>query len=155
MRNACLTALLLLAACSAPTRGSTGPGGTTGSTDGGPTIDAGYDAGIHSADGGACAYDAGPRGVSCGKFVQCEQGCTTGDECCRAACYDNATPAAQALANTLNDCLGMACPSTDGGPCAMDSSSCTSCEAVAAFQTCMTQFSACNNDTSASDAGAP
>ncbi len=76
-----------------------------------------------------------------------------GDASCLSACVAKGTSAGQALDMALANCVATACPTTDGGPCAMSGSACTGCESQAEFGTCGDQFQACQDDTSASDGG--
>jgi hypothetical protein len=70
---------------------------------------------------------------------------------CIAACNAEATPEAVALEAALNGCLALACPSTDGGPCATPGLACNGCieqVTLADPDTCATPYIACNSDTS-------
>jgi hypothetical protein len=110
-------------------------------------------------DGGSAEYDAGPMmdsgpRTSCGDLVGCQNACKDGDSACKKACFNQGTSAAQALDEALDNCVLTACPTTDGGPCAVASTTCTGCESEADFGTCGSQFSACQDDKSgSSDAG--
>jgi hypothetical protein len=119
--------LLALLACSpAHSHGDAGEASDAGEVDAGQTMD--LDVGIATqADGGPCTDDAGPPVMNCGQVLSCEQACASTDECCHLACLQGGTPTAQNLTNTLRSCEQIYCPSTDGGPCQMLGSDCTTC----------------------------
>ncbi len=94
--------------------------------------------------------DAG-QVLNCGQLIACEGSCSGDAGACEAACAAQATAEAVALAQGLQACLAMACPSTDGGPCATPGLVCNGCiEQVELAQpdTCAAPYVACNGDTS-------
>jgi hypothetical protein len=92
--------------------------------------------------------------LNCGQYTSCVAACTGDAGACAASCANQATAEAQALAGVLNGCLAGACPSGDGGPCAMQGSGCNGCVEQAEFGgTCATPYTACENDTSNSPDG--
>jgi len=98
----------------------------------------------------------GGKLLNCGAYVACVNACPLDAGNCDAMCANEATPEARALANVLNACLAMACPSTDGGPCEMQGPQCAGCiEQVTLAQpnTCAAPYVACNMDTSNTDGG--
>jgi hypothetical protein len=101
--------------------------------------------------GGVVVPDAGST-YNCGQLNTCLAGCPSdGGADCTTACNARATPQAEALEAALSSCLAMACPSTDGGPCAMQGLACMGCiEQVTLAQpnTCAAPYVACNNDRS-------
>ena len=101
--------------------------------------------------GGVVVPDAG-QVLSCGGYIACVAACATQDGGgCASACSLAATPEAAVLAQALNTCLAMACPSTDGGPCETSGPACSGCvEQVELAQpdTCAAPYIACNSDTS-------
>ena len=109
-------------------------------------------------DGGAVVVpDAGPS-YNCGELNVCLAGCASdaGADCANG-CNAKATPEAEALLSALNSCLAVACPSTDGGPCATQGQACAGCieqVTLAEPNTCAAPYVACNSDTSNVDGGA-
>jgi hypothetical protein len=115
------------------------------------------------------AADAGPPGLTCGKLLACDQGCST--SACTDACYASATGAAQGIFSALNACIDATCPSTgsaDGGPPCADagSSTCSTCQSQAATGACSATLLTCEGDktvgpadpdggSASFDAGAP
>src|SRR5439155_1720494 len=85
-----------------------------------PNVDAGVDAGFDAG------VDAGPT-LNCGGLVACADLCPFDAGTCLSVCAQQATPIAIALQAALNACLEIACPSTDGGPCAMPGTACAGC----------------------------
>ncbi len=109
------------------------------------------DGGAEVIDSGATT-DAGPR-ISCGAVVSCQQACPAGDASCQADCSSQGTSTAQALDEALTNCVSMACPASDGGACAEAGTTCGGCEQQAYYGVCGSQFTACQDDRSASDGG--
>jgi hypothetical protein len=106
--------------------------------------------------GGAIPYDAGLSSghhSSCGAITSCQQACAPTDTACQEMCFDEGTPTAQALSEAVANCVAIACPATDGGPCAMSGTSCSGCESEADFGACGPPFNACQADKSGMDGG--
>jgi hypothetical protein len=108
-------------------------------------------------DGGGVVVphvDAGPL-LNCGQFTACVAACSGDGGSCASMCGGEATSEAKALAGVLNGCLATACPSADGGPCAMAGTACNGCvEQVEFGGSCSAPYQACQNDVSnAPDAG--
>lgn len=124
-------------------------------TDGGPHADAGHQT---PADGGHQeADDAGttPTNLSCGEIVQCGNGCGS-DQSCQQGCYDSGSTTGQNQFQALLSCIGEACPSTTGGPCATQgSSACTQCLNTAQDTggACASTLDTCFGSTPTPDAG--
>jgi hypothetical protein len=108
-------------------------------------------AGPSDPDGGSVVTpDAGfvqdaASGVSCATIVTCQQACAQGDTGCQTSCLQKGTAAAQALDQALSNCVSGACPTTDGGACAMSGTTCSGCEEQAYYGACASQFSACES----------
>jgi len=99
--------------------------------------------------------DAG-KALNCGELVSCQAACAPDAGACTAGCATQATAEARALQGTLNACLAMACPATDGGPCQTQGLTCSGCQEqveLAQPDTCADPYVACNSDTSNSPDG--
>lgn len=104
-------------------------------------------------DGGGVVVPVSDAGqvYNCGQFLSCENNCSDDAGACQAACLAQATAEAAALAGALQNCLAMACPSTDGGPCVTPGLTCNGCIVqveLAEPDTCAGPYVACNSDTS-------
>jgi hypothetical protein len=106
--------------------------------------------------GGAIPYDAGLDAgshLSCGAITACQQACAPSDKACQKKCFDEGTSTAQALSEAVANCVAIACPSTDGGVCAVAGTACSGCESEADFGGCGPPFNACQSDKSGMDGG--
>jgi hypothetical protein len=102
-------------------------------------------------DGGGVVVPPNDAGMvlNCGQYTSCLAGCGASGGTCGSSCTSQATPEAMALAGALNGCLTMACPSTNGGPCAMSGMACNGCVEQSEFGgACSASYTACQNDTS-------
>jgi len=110
-------------------------------------------------DGGSVVVLDSGASYNCGELNTCLEQCAVdGGASCDSDCNSRATAEATALYAALNSCLAIACPSTDGGPCAMQGLACSGCieQVTLAYpNTCAAPYVACNSDTSnAPDGGA-
>jgi hypothetical protein len=109
---------------------------------------AGCETGSSGMDGGT---DAGPPGLTCGRLLTCDQGCTSQE--CTNQCYADATAVAQGLFVAFTGCLDANCSAEAGGPCADSSSStCSDCNQTAALGPCVSSLVSCQHDTSVAPA---
>ena len=104
-------------------------------------------------DGGAVVVPTSDAGslTNCGQYLSCVAACKGDAGSCASTCAEHTTLEAKALASVLDSCLAMACPSTDGGPCAMPGLACNGCIVqveLAEPDTCAAPYIACNADTS-------
>jgi len=110
-------------------------------------------------DGGAVVVPDSGATYNCGELNTCLANCPTDAGAgCATTCNDHATPQAEALEAALQSCLAIACPSTNGGPCATPGPACAGCiEQVTLAQpnTCAAPYVACNSDTSNLGDGGP
>ena len=110
-------------------------------------------------DGGAVVVPDAGATYNCGELNTCIANCPSDAGAgCSTACNGHATPQAEALESALQSCLAIACPSTNGGPCATQGSACAGCiEQVTLAQpnTCAAPYVACNSDTSNLGDGGP
>ncbi|HTQ46682.1 MAG TPA: hypothetical protein VMI75_28205 [Polyangiaceae bacterium] len=112
-----------------------------------------------NGDAGIGPIDAGNGELACGALVACVSNCPTNPAAyaqCSSACKFTATPQAIQLDGLLNDCLDMACPTTDGGVCATPGVSCAGCQEQAVFampNICAVPWTNCQNDRVSGDGG--
>jgi hypothetical protein len=103
--------------------------------------------------GDAGPVDAGPPPVGCSSVLACAGLCAAGDATCAAACASTGTPVAQIIFDSLETCIGSACPMADGGVCATEGSACDTCATGAMANACAQETLVCQQDMSANPDG--
>lgn len=100
-----------------------------------------------AGDGGTTTGDGGTATQNCIQLIMCLNACSANDQTCVNACFNSATPSAQAALTAVQDCLfGTNGTSGACGPvCGTQTPTCSNCVSAAQMPggACYTQLQAC------------